>query len=109
MFDQWLREMRGSSDLLDILIEEGIRQSIQAGYPTPIFYMRTLMNLGTVPGISRLVLSGTIQSGFRKLCEMGLSDWTCEKAVLHFPDRFSSQVVSVAKFRLDNVNDPALR
>jgi TfoX/Sxy family transcriptional regulator of competence genes len=56
---------------------------------------------GTKEAIRRLVISGDIQSGFKKAQELGLLDWSLEAAVLKFPDEFDSSVRQAAQWRLD--------
>ncbi|MBJ3774929.1 hypothetical protein [Acuticoccus mangrovi] len=87
---------------LESFIDEMIRLSRKRGYsPTTFIQMRR--RHGTVDAISRLVVSGDIQSGFRRLDALGLLDWTIEAAVRKFPDEFSREVQYAAKWRLDQV------
>lgn len=91
---------------LDAFIDETIRLSAERGYhPTTFIGMR--QRYGTVVAISRLVVSGDIQSGFGRLFELGLLDWTIEAAVTKFPDEFSREVVDAAIWRLDQVDREA--
>ena len=84
---------------LEAFIDELIRLSAKSGYhPTVFIGMRA--RHGTVPAISRLVTSGEIQSGFRRLQQLGLLDWTIEAAVTKFPDEFSREVQEAAEWRL---------
>lgn len=84
---------------LESFIDETIRLSAKRGYhPTTFIGMR--QRYGTVTAISRLVVSGDIQSGFRRLHEIGLLDWTIETAVTKFPEEFSREVVEAAVWRL---------
>lgn len=53
-----------------------------------------------MPAISRLVVSGDIQSGFKRLQQLELLDWTIEAAVTKFPDEFSYEVREAAQWRL---------
>ena len=86
-------------DALEKFIDESIRLSISKGYP-PTIFQRMRQDHGTVEAIERLVKSGEIQSGFKKLLQLDLMDWSIEAAVLKFPDRFSSDASECAKFRL---------
>ena len=91
-----------ASPSLEQFIDETIRLSGAHGYhPTTFIGMRS--RHGTVDAISRLVISGDIQSGFQKLADLGLIDWTVEAAVTKFPDEFSRDVRIVAAWRLDQV------
>lgn len=84
---------------LETFIDETIRLSREKGYhPTAFSAMRERYT--TVPAISRLVVSGDIQSGFNRLRQLGLLDWTIEAAVMKFPDEFSREVREAAEWRL---------
>jgi hypothetical protein len=84
---------------LEAFIDETIAVSAQkAYYPTTFIGMR--QRHGTVDAISRLVISGDVQSGFSKLNRLGLLDYTIEAAVLKFPTEFSKQAQECAAFRL---------
>jgi hypothetical protein len=86
-------------DPLEKFIDESIRLSLSRGYP-PTTFQRMRRDYGTVEAIERLVKSGEIQSGFKKLLHLGLSEWSIEAAVLKFPDRFSKDAIQCAEFRL---------
>jgi hypothetical protein len=47
------------------------------------------MRHGTIAAIEKLVQSGEIQSGFKRLKDLGLLEWSIEAAVIRFPDRFT--------------------
>ncbi|HUF55455.1 MAG TPA: hypothetical protein VMM55_02730 [Thermohalobaculum sp.] len=84
---------------LEAFIDETIRLARLKGYhPTAFVAMRS--RRGTVPAISTLVVSGDIQSGFRRLRDLGLLDWSIEAAVLKFPDEFKREVREAAEWRL---------
>lgn len=88
-----------TSPALEAFIDETIRLSRENGYhPTAFIGMRR--RLGTVKAISQLVAQGDIQSGFRRLRQLGLLNWTIESAVLKFPDEFSGEVLEAAEWRL---------
>jgi hypothetical protein len=55
---------------------------------------------GTIEAIERLVQSGDIQSGFKRLRELGLLDWTIEAAVIKFPDEFTRHARECSAWRL---------
>jgi hypothetical protein len=89
-----------ASAALEAFIDESIRLSHENNYhPTAFKGMRT--RYGTVAAIERLVISGDIQSGFVRMRQLGLLDWTIEAAVLKFPDEFSRGVREAAQWRLE--------
>ncbi len=84
---------------LEAFIDETIRIARERGYnPTAFIAMRHRHK--TIEAISRLVINGEIQSGFRRLKTLGLLDWSIEAAVLKFPGEFTSEVRQCAEFRL---------
>lgn len=88
-----------ASAALEAFIDETIKRAAAAGYhPTEFIRMRRTYQ--TVPAISRLVVSGDIQSGFKRLQQLGLLDWSIEAAVLRFPEEFSRDVQECAAFRI---------
>lgn len=93
---------------LEAFIDETIKVSAQkAYYPTVFMGMRS--QYGTIEAISRLVVSGDVQSGFTKLKKLGLLDYTIEAAVLKFPQEFTKQAQECAEFRLRMVRGDAPR
>ena len=91
-----------SNPELEAFIDEAIGLSAQKGYhPTTFIAMR--VRHGTVETISRLVVSGDVQSGFTKLHKLGLLDYTIEAAVKKFPGEFTKQTQECAAFRLSLV------
>lgn len=88
---------------LDAWVDESIRIAVSHGYrPTVFLAMRT--RHGTKGAIERLVLSGDIQSGFKRLKELNLLEWTIEAAVRKFPDDFPNREVrAAAEWRLNQV------
>jgi hypothetical protein len=86
-------------DPLEAFIDECVRMCVKHKYHPTVFQgMRDRHK--TIPAIEKLVQSGEIQSGFKRLKELGLLDWTIEAAVLKFPDRFSPNARECAEFRL---------
>lgn len=80
-------------DELESFIDETIPQARQHGYhPTTFIAMRE--RHGTVHAIEKLVQTGDVQSGFRRLKELGLLDWSIEAAVLKHTNRFSNTAYS---------------
>jgi hypothetical protein len=95
-------------DELEAFIDEGIRRSIRGGY-NPTIFVGMRARHGTVEAITRLVQSGEIQSGFKRLNELGLLEWSIESAIIKFPHRFSANARECAEFRLRLVYDEARR
>ena len=84
---------------LEAFIDESIRISGEHGYyPSAFTGMRR--RHGTKVAIDRLVRSGDIQSGFKRLESLGLLEWTIEAAVLKFSDEFSRGLREAAEWRL---------
>jgi hypothetical protein len=98
-YQTWRLSMSGSPGL-EAFIDESLRISRKHGYhPTAFVGMRA--RHGTVGAISRLVVSGdTGQSGFKRLHQLGLLEWSVEEAVTRFPDEFSREVRQAAEWRL---------
>lgn len=94
--------MTEASPALEAFIDETIRRAAEKGYhPTVFIGMRQRHK--TIPAISKLVQCGDVQSGFKRLKELGLMEWTIEATVLKFPDEFSRQDLDCAAFRLREI------
>jgi hypothetical protein len=90
------------SGLLEAFIDETIRLAKSRGYnPTVFIGMRGQQ--GTIEAIERLVQSGDLQSGFKRLLQLGLLDWTIEAAVTKFPDEFTRHARECSAWRLGQV------
>jgi hypothetical protein len=85
---------------LDDFIDEMLGLAGGLGYvPTKFLAMRE--SLGTQGAIERLVVTGDIQSGFKRLHSLGLLDYTIEAAVVRFPHIFTNaQIRAAAEWRL---------
>jgi hypothetical protein len=84
---------------LEGFIDDTIKVSHAHGYnPTVFISMR--FKFGTVAAITKLVESPDLQSGFKRLKELGLLDHTIEAAVIRFPQEFSPPTRECAEFRL---------
>ena len=93
---------RVASPALEAFIDEGLRLSKERGYnPTTFVGMRH--QHGTIDAIERLVQSGDLQSGFKRLKQLDLIDWTMESAVTKFPTEFSRNARQCAEWRLRQV------
>ncbi|WP_276200273.1 hypothetical protein [Chelatococcus sp. XZ-Ab1] len=92
--------MKRASAELEKYVDESVRRSRERGYnPTAFIAMRE--RYGTIEAAARLVQSGTIQSGFQRLCDLGLVDYTMEATIARkFPAEFSSKVREAAEWRL---------
>jgi hypothetical protein len=96
-------QCQNHQDALEAFIDESIRQAVAHDYhPTVFIGMRG--RHGTVAAISRLVQSGDIQSGFKRMDALNLLKWTIEQAVVQFPERFSRDDLECAKFRIRMAN-----
>jgi len=94
-------------DPLEAFVDESIQLFGRRGYvPTEFISMR---KLGTVSAIERLVRSGAIQSGFRRIQKLEMLPRSMEGTVLRFPDRFTPDARACAEFRLNTANDEPLR
>jgi hypothetical protein len=103
----WRKPERGAvkaSPALEAFVDETIRLPARRDYH-PMAFVGMRARLGVVEAISRLVVSGDVQSGFRRLRDLGLLDWTIEAAVLKFPSEFSQAVRECAAWRLDQVKN----
>jgi hypothetical protein len=89
---------------LDSFIDESIRRSREREYYPTVFQGMRAQH-GTVLTIEKLVKSGDVQSGFKRLKELGLLDWTIEAAVIRFPDMFTLAARECAEFRLKLVRE----
>ncbi|MCM2357046.1 MAG: hypothetical protein NDI77_02775 [Geobacteraceae bacterium] len=61
--------------------------------------------LGEIEALSRLMISGDLQHGFRVLRDRGLLDKTFEALVVRHRHLFKTEVVQAAQWRLDHPND----
>ncbi|MEJ1118860.1 hypothetical protein V9K92_10330 [Phyllobacterium sp. CCNWLW109] len=94
--------MKKASPQLEAFIDETIRISAEKGYH-PTEFIRMRRDYDTIPAITRLVISGEIQSGFKRLDALGLLDYTIEAAVLKFPEEFSKDARECAEYRLERL------
>jgi hypothetical protein len=93
---------RTASLALEAFIDKLIELAGLAKPPSnPTIFIRMRRQYGTLEAIERLVQSGDIQSGFKRLQELGLLDWTIEAGVIKFPEEFSSHARECAEWRLE--------
>ena len=84
-------------------VAESLRLSIKRGYKAGHFIEMWMANRSERT-LERLVISGEIQSGFARMVEIGLIDWSMEQGVINFAPLFTNpEVVDAAKFRLNLV------
>ena len=92
-------EHKQASKELELFIDESIRVSNRKGYfPTTFIEMRSRHE--TIEAMTRLVRSGEIQSGFRKMKDKGILEWSIESGVVKFRNEFLSEDVECAEWRL---------
>ena len=84
---------------LEAFIDETIEFAKARGY-VPTIFIGMRRQYGTLEAIERLVQTGDIQSGFKRLAQLGLVDWTIEAAVIKFGDEFSRHAKECAEWRL---------
>jgi hypothetical protein len=89
---------------LDAFIDETVRRAKSQGYHPTVFQGMRAQH-GTVLAIEKLVKSGDVQSGFKRLKDLGLLDWTIEAAVVRFSEKFTPAARECAEFRLRLVRD----
>ena len=95
---------RKASKALEAFINEAIRQCARVRYyPTTFQGMRD--RHGTLEAIERLVLSGELQSGFKRLKAENLLEWSVEAAVIKFSSEFAPSARECAEFRLRLVKE----
>lgn len=61
-----------------------------------------IQNLGVVETLSRLVISGTLQQGFKVLRDRKLLEQSFEQIVVQNPHFFKPEVITAARWRLDH-------
>lgn len=100
-----MREIRKASLELEVCVDESIERTKKAGYyPKTFILMRKRHE--TIPAMTRLVQSGEIQSGFKKLKQLGLAqEWSIEAIILKYPHEFTAPAVECARWRLEHIDD----
>ncbi len=93
-----MRSLR-MDDPLEAFVHEGIRRSGERGYH-PTTFEAMLDRHTTEVAISKLVETGEIQSGFRRLQQLRMLEWSMEAAVIYFHDRFARNTRESAEWRL---------
>ena len=94
---------------LDQFIDESIRRSAACGYhPKAFMGMREdarRRGKGVASVIALLVESSEPKSGFLRLVQLALTDWSLEAAVMKFPKQFSNRTRAYAEERLKGTFD----
>lgn len=93
---------RTASPALEAFIDEGIKLAKGQGY-NPTIFIGMRHQYGTLDAMERLVQSGDIQSGFKRLNQLNLLEWTIESAITKFPTEFSRNARQCAEWRLQQV------
>jgi hypothetical protein len=94
---------RTASPGLEAFIDKTIELAKARGY-VPTIFIGMRRQYGTLEGIERLVQTGDIQSGFKKLAQLGLVDWTIEAGVIKFAEEFSRHAKQCAEWRLKQLH-----
>jgi hypothetical protein len=96
---------RVASPSLEAFIDKSIELSKARGY-NPTIFTGMRHQHGTIEAIERLVQSGDIQSGFKRLQQLNLLEWTIEAAVTKFSGEFGRHARECAEWRLAQVTKP---
>jgi hypothetical protein len=88
----------------DQRLRDSIHESISLGY-SPTRFMEMLNKWGGVGTAKRLVASGEIQDGIRRIVEMGHPELSMESIMLEpqFASLFSEGELQAARWRLDQL------
>lgn len=84
---------------MEAFIDKTIELAKNENY-TPVTFQQMRRQYGTLEAIERLVQSGEIQSGFKRLNQLDLLEWTIESAVTKFPTEFTRNALQCAEWRL---------
>jgi|SRR5579863_1264125 len=95
---------RPASPSLEAFIDETIKLAKARGY-SPTIFVGMRRQYGTIEAIERLVQSGDIQSGFKRLRQLGLLDWTLEAAIIKFSNEIGRHARDCAEWRLAQVKE----
>jgi hypothetical protein len=92
---------------LDEFVDQGVRVAHDHGYhPTKFLQMRQSGQYTTIALIRHLVETSEPRSGFVRMKELGLQQWTLEAAVLKFQDEFKDlPTIKYAQARMDGILD----
>lgn len=93
---------RTASPALEAFVDEAIKLAKGRGYK-PTIFIGMRHQYGTLDAMERLVQSGDIQSGFKRLNQLNLLDWTIELGITKFPTEFSRNARQCAEWRLQQI------
>jgi hypothetical protein len=102
-----MKTERVASAALEAFIDKAIEFAKERKY-NPTIFQGMRRQYGTLNAIEKLVQSGEVQSGFTRLKQLGLLEWSIESAVTKFPAEFSHDARECAEWRLRQVQ-PTLR
>ena len=90
---------------LEEFVNESIRQSAAKGY-NPTTFMTMREKYTTIEAINKLLKTSDPQSGYKRMVQLGLKEWTLESAVQMFPAIFTDKLVQAnATARLEGLLD----
>ena len=95
---------RTASPALEAFVDEAIKLAKEQGY-NPTIFVGMRHQYGTLDAMERLVQSGDIQSGFKRLNQLKLLDWTIKSAITKFPTEFSRNARQCAEWRLQQITN----
>jgi hypothetical protein len=89
-----------ASQELEEYVDECVAKARLAGYEPRIFVSMRGRH-STLVAMEKIVQSGDIQSGFKRLAELGLAkEWSIEACILKFKSEFSKDAIECALWRL---------
>lgn len=91
--------MKQASPELEAFVKDLIRLSFERSY-RPNIFIAMIERHQTLEAMKRLVRNGEVQSGFRRLTELGLQHHTVEAGILNFSNEFEKVDIDCAQWRL---------
>jgi hypothetical protein len=97
--------MNQLSERFDQRLRESVRLAIELGY-NPTVFTSMLERHGAVQTAKRLIAAGELQSGIKRLAELGRLDITMEQIMLEpeFAPLFAEGELAAARWRLDQLS-----
>jgi hypothetical protein len=89
---------------LEEFVDESISRAQARDY-TPNWFIGMWNEDRSHAPIERLVKTAEAKSGYKRMVQIGLKDWTLEAAVVRFPKRFSKEAFAYASARLEGLLD----
>ena len=96
--------MANNKMTLNEFIEESLKQAASRNFHPEVFPGMWFPKKLPQP-IEKFVISSEPKSGFKKMVELGLKNWTLEAAVLAYPDQFSREARVYAEARMNGTLD----